>query len=69
MSRKDDQWGSDTRISMPVPVERHPAAPSVDLGGFIFTSQGLVLPANQALIEDRYTPRYVPKRGEIEGDL
>lgn len=60
MSDFDDQWGTDTSISMPQ-ADKVPDAVHVDLGGFAFTPQGLVFNLTEADREGLISAPYSPE--------
>lgn len=60
-----DTWGSDVRISLPVPPKEDIEIP---MGGFGFTINGLRPNISDSDIEEMMTPTYSPWRdGEVDG--
>lgn len=55
-----DEWGTDTTVSMPEPKELEIDAPTVDLGGFMMTEDGIAHNLTSSDLEIVYTPRYAP---------
>lgn len=55
-----NNWATDVPTSMPVPVEQWPGMPKVDLGGFMFTINGIAHDVTESELEDIYTPRFAP---------
>jgi hypothetical protein len=59
MGRRDDKWGADTPISMPVaPDDLQPCR--VDLGGFGFTTGGLCHAITDSEREEVMAPYFAP---------
>ena len=59
MQVRDDAWGADAPISMPVPPEGTVLVPLGD--GMGFTAAGLVMDLNEADLEEVYAPIFAPE--------
>jgi hypothetical protein len=55
-----DEWGADCPTSMPTPSEIPLDATKVDLGGFVFTENGIGHDLTAVDLEVVYTPRFQP---------
>jgi len=72
----ETHWASDVPVSLPVPVKKPEySEPRVDMGGFIFTADGLFHDLDQSMHDELSLPTFAPvpanevvyEDGDIDG--